>query len=193
MAKRETIVAKQYARALFEAVQPSELDALERALTVFVNAWNERDELRSALKNPAVPVAERISAVGDLADLIVRVAPSGEGNTGLNPSAFKNFLSVLMENNRLDVAPQILESFSAQLAALKKILAVSIESAFALSANEQEELSTKLTGQFGSLAKVAWTVNEELIGGLRIRSGDKLLDGSVDGALRRLEQELSLN
>jgi len=182
MAKRMTVIANRYARALFAAADHAQLDVIESSLTAFVSLWNEHAGLRAALKNPAVPAAQRLQVVADLATLIRSES-----------QILKNFLLILMDKNRIELAPLILSAFSKQVAAFKRWLSVEVESAFPLSAEEQNELNARLSREFGSMANVSWSVNQGLIGGLRIRIGDKLLDSSIEGRLRRLEQVLSNN
>jgi len=66
-----------------------------------------------------------------------------------------------------------------------------VTSALPLSSEEAQKIEKGLQGQLGSEAKVEFRVNPSILGGLVVRVGDKVIDGSVSGKLAALEQSLS--
>ena len=66
-----------------------------------------------------------------------------------------------------------------------------VTSALPLSAEEAQRIEKGLHEQLGSEAKVEFRVNPAILGGLVVRVGDKVIDGSVSGKLAALEQSLS--
>ena len=66
-----------------------------------------------------------------------------------------------------------------------------VTSALPLSADETQRIEKNLRDQLGSDAEVEFKVNPAILGGLVVRVGDKVVDGSVSGKLTSLEQSLS--
>lgn len=63
---------------------------------------------------------------------------------------------------------------------------VTVESAVELDEASRAQLLAKLNSQYGPDLQIQYQINTALIGGLRIRVGDDVFDGSVDGRLKRL-------
>lgn len=143
------------------------------------DTWEKNSELRSALTNPAFNIEQRIDAAKQIA---LNIRPGDE--------KFSNFVCLLCESSRLNNLPLISDAFSGIVAELKKILALEVTSAFEISAAERESFTDRIQKEFGSLASVKWHLDPEIIGGLRVRAGDRLLDNSIKGALNRLENTL---
>jgi len=172
-------VAKRYARALFELCDLSKLDEMEAALQSFSKLWLDDLKLRSAMLNPAFPLNERLSALRDLATNI----KSGDKN-------FSNLLEILLQNKRLEVMPEISSAFSEMIDQIKKLLSLEVTSAFELPQDEKEKILKRVQTDCGSMASIVWKTDSEIIGGLKIKAGDKLLDGSVTGSLERFRNQL---
>lgn len=179
MAKVEHRVAKKYARALFELGEPSELETLETMLQDYAVVWADNLELQEVMANPSIAVAQKVEIIRDLAALHPE-----------NSEMFTNFLSVLVSGGRMPCIAAIGEIFSEMLAALKKQLALTVVSAFPLEAAEQEAIQKRAEEDYGSLVTISYEVDQELIGGLQVKAGDKLFDSSVKGSLQRIREEL---
>jgi F-type H+-transporting ATPase subunit delta len=66
-----------------------------------------------------------------------------------------------------------------------------VESPAALGAQMETELKNTLARRYGAGLQVSFHVNPALIGGLRIRVGSDVFDGTVSGRLKRLEESLA--
>ena len=66
-----------------------------------------------------------------------------------------------------------------------------VTSALPLSDDETKRIENGLKDQLGGDAEVEFKVNPAILGGLVVRVGDKVVDGSVSGKLTSLEQSLS--
>jgi F-type H+-transporting ATPase subunit delta len=183
MAKVEDRVAKRYARALLGLSQQSDPDAVKTALEALSKSWTENAELRNALQNPATPIDQRISVMKAIGQRLV-------GSSAVS-DVFVNFLSVLLINGRLRAIPQVAVFFKDMLDELKKVLALEVTSAFPLSESEKQDLQGRLQREYGRLASINWNVDREILGGLVIKYGDRLLDASVRGSLESLRTQLS--
>jgi len=88
----------------------------------------------------------------------------------------------------------ILQLFAQLLANYKKLLELEVTSAKDLSETERQELSQKIKSKMpADLAdgiSFDWKFDAEILGGLQVRVGDKLLDGSVSGAINKIARQL---
>lgn len=179
MSQADGKIAKRYARALFELCDQNNLESTHAALVAFKDLWENNKEMRDALKNPANPLPERHAALAKIAGRV----KSGDKH-------FENFLALLLDNGRLAAIASISATFAVMIDQLRKRLALEITSAFPIDAGEQKEIQDKIQRDFGSLASISWQVAPEILGGLRIKAGDRLLDSSVNGALENLKNTL---
>jgi F-type H+-transporting ATPase subunit delta len=90
-----------------------------------------------------------------------------------------NFVHVLAENQRLSVLPEIAATFEALKAEAEKTVNVVVDSAFELSATQQEKIIASMKKRMGREVKLTCNIKKELLGGVVIRAGDKVIDGSA--------------
>lgn len=173
-------LAKRYARALLELTPPGELEGLRDSLKELSAMWRGDAGFRSAIYNPAYSVQDRIASVLDIA---AKVRPGD--------AKFSNFLALSVQNGRMRLLPEVSDAFTEMVDELKKLLALEVTSAFEVGGDERANLGAAVQKEFGSLASIEWRVSKDLIGGLVIKSGDKLLDTSVRGALNRIKSQLT--
>ena len=104
---------------------------------------------------------------------------------------FTQFLSVLADNRRLAVLPEIAGLFDTMRADAEKVVKARVTSATALPAAELATIKAALVKRFGRDVEVETAVDESLIGGAVIDAGDVVIDGSLRGKLGRLQAALS--
>lgn len=179
MAKTGEKIAKRYARALFEMYPQARLEVISSALREIADLWNIDGDLRQTLRNPSYNIAERIMVARSIAELHL----AGD-------EQFSNFMGLLVDNGRIAALPVIERYFARFLAELKKILTLTVTSAFPLADEEKEGILEEIKQKHGVLASIEWCVEPDLIGGLKIQSGDQLYDRSIRGEMAQLEQEL---
>ncbi|MGB0514291.1 MAG: F0F1 ATP synthase subunit delta, partial [Wenzhouxiangellaceae bacterium] len=109
---------------------------------------------------------------------------------GGEDGAFQQFLKVLMHYRRLLLLPEIATQFEMLRRAREKRIKVNVTSAVELGTAQRESLAERLRERFGSDIEMETDVDEELIGGLIVRAGDKVIDASVRGRLRQLGRQL---
>ncbi|MHC4871084.1 MAG: ATP synthase F1 subunit delta [Planctomycetota bacterium] len=101
-----------------------------------------------------------------------------------------NLLNVLITKNRVGLVGRISDHYAKQTAEMKGIASVEVETAHNLSESERKGLLASLVSALGKEVELYVNTQEELIGGLRIRINDTLIDKSVSGNLSRLESRL---
>jgi F-type H+-transporting ATPase subunit delta len=172
-------IAKKYARALLGLYEIKDLEALQSAVQELADTFQSNAVLLKVLVNPAVALDARIAAVREICG---RIKPDDQ--------TFGNFVATLLQNKRINLIPQVTVVFSKMIDDLRRLLALDITSAFALPPDEQASWHDRLKGELGSLVKITWEVNQDIVGGLIIRVGDRVLDGSVKGSLEKIRSQL---
>ncbi len=103
----------------------------------------------------------------------------------------RNFVRVLVENQRLLLLPEITALYESLRAEAEKTVNVVVDSAFELSAAQQEKITSSLKARMGREIKLVCKVNKELLGGVVIRAGDKVIDGSARTRLGEMANALA--
>jgi F-type H+-transporting ATPase subunit delta len=110
--------------------------------------------------------------------------------TGKLSGDAENFVRVLAENGRLGLLPEIRVQFEALKNEREGVLEAQVDSAFELSAAQVADLVQRLEKKTGRKVKAKVQVDKDLIAGVRITLGDKVIDGSARAQLGALETAL---
>ena len=165
-------LARPYAKAAFAyASEQNATDAWSNALQLLSAAV--QDEAFSAyLNRPELTPAEQVG-------LFAKVL----GNE--QTEAVSNFLTLLADNGRLALLPEIDTEFEQLKSQNNNTVDVVIESAFPLDSVQEQKLAHALEKRLNSAVKITVEVNPALIAGVVIRAGDQVID---DSALSKLEK-----
>ncbi len=171
----QTSLAGRYASALFDlASEAGSVTAVETDLGALDNALSESEDLRNLTQNPQLSRKEQGSAIAGLAT-----------HLGLSDLTAK-FLGVLAQNRRLSHLPQIIQAFRTIAAAQRGEVTAQVSSAHALSDEQLEKLTKKLTAREGRSVTLNTTVDPDLLGGLVVTIGSQRIDGSIRTRLNSL-------
>jgi F-type H+-transporting ATPase subunit delta len=102
----------------------------------------------------------------------------------------ENLVRVLAENDRLELLPEIREQYEALRNEREGVVEAEVQSAFALSDAQVKDLVSRLEKKTGRKVRARVTLDKELIGGIRVVLGDKVIDGSARAQLGALENAL---
>ncbi len=176
MAESVTI-ARPYAEAVFRLAKeqktlPLWQDRLDRMALVAQDA-----EMQELIGNPKVSAAQ-------LAQLFLSLC--GEGKD----QELENFIQVLANNERLAVLPQVRDLYVTLKGAEEGVKEAVIESAYPLDDAQLNKLTSQLEAHFGSRLQPRVVVQPELIGGVKVMVGDRVLDASVRGKLEAVASAL---
>jgi F-type H+-transporting ATPase subunit delta len=97
-----------------------------------------------------------------------------------------NFIRLLAEKNRLAELPAIAELFKVARAEAEQMLTVQVTSAEPLKKAYQDKLVKALSKRLSRTVELQCEVDETLLGGVIVRAGDLVIDGSIRGKLSRL-------
>ena len=102
----------------------------------------------------------------------------------------ENFVRVLAENDRLALLPQIREQFEMLKDEREGVIEAEVQSAFELSDAQLKDIVQRLEKKTGRKIRARVALDRELIGGVKILLGDKVIDGSARAQLGALETAL---
>lgn len=167
-------LARPYAKAAFAfATEQQSTQSWSAALQLLSQAT--QDEAFSAyLQRPALTPREKVNAF---------VQVIGAENTSVSLS---NFLTLLAENDRLALLPQIATEYELLKSKNDNALDVVIESAFPLTQVQEQLLVDRLEKRFGKSVQATVRVNPQLIAGVVIRAGDQVIDDSAANKLEKM-------
>jgi F-type H+-transporting ATPase subunit delta len=174
---RRTTASRRYAEAAFElALRDDTVDAWERDLATAAQLVGD-ERVARIVDNPSRPFAERRKVLDDLL------------NRRIKPEA-RRLVALLAERGRLDLLPEIALEYGELLKRHRGIVTAIVTSAVPLTADESRALEERLRDMTGATIELEPRIDPALIGGLTVRIGDRLLDGSVRGRLERLREQL---
>ncbi|WP_251975838.1 F0F1 ATP synthase subunit delta [Salinicola avicenniae] len=179
MAESST-VARPYAKAAFEFARDHKaLQAWSQSLSLAAAAAGDADVSERILGNPRLTADDKIR-------LLLEVCGEGAFDEQVG-----NFLRLVGEKGRLAALPDIFEEFEVLRAQEEKRVDVTIVSAFELDDAQQNVLAEALKKRLNREISITTQVDRELLGGVILRTGDTVIDGSVRGRLQRLREALT--
>jgi ATP synthase F1 delta subunit len=171
-------IGQVYARALFQAaIEHDELDVVQEQLAIWADALGENKNLQTFFFSPRFSSAEKKEAVRKIID---------GGN-----ERFLNFLELLAERHRLPATFRIRRSFDELWREEHKMLPVEVTSAIELDEGLVSSIGERIETQTGRRIELTSRVDPDIIGGIVLRVGNKVLDASVQGRLQRLRRQLA--
>ena len=178
MAETSTI-ARPYAKAAFEhAVAKDALDEWSGMLARVAQVVGDDDMRAQVLGNPKLSSAQK-------ADVVVDVCGDAVNDD------LKNFVRLVGQKGRLAALGAIAEQFEVLKAQQEKRVEVEIVSAFPLAEAQEQSLASALAKRLNREISITTQVDKTLLGGVILRAGDTVIDGSVRGRLNRLQEALS--
>ena len=171
-------LARPYAKAAFEyAHAANELQAWSEMLALAA-AVAQQSGMNAYLNSPNFTTQEKAKTFLDVC---------GDELNGV----VQNLVSILAENQRLQLLPEVLHLFELFKANQQKSIDVNVATAFELSSDEQDKLAKALSAKLDREIKVESTVDKTLLGGAIVRAGDMIIDGSVRGRLAKLAEAMN--
>jgi F-type H+-transporting ATPase subunit delta len=122
----------------------------------------------------------------DLADLILQI-----GGEMLNEEG-RNLVKLLVQNDRLPVLPEMLALYEQLKAEHQRVLTAHLRTAYPLQPAQQKTIADALKAKLGREITITTEEDPDLIGGVHIRAGDLVIDGSIRGHLQQLANELGI-
>ncbi len=174
-----TGIAARYATAIFElAKEGSALTALEADLDTLETALNDSADLRAVLSSPVYSREDLGKAISALSDKL-----------GLSATT-KGALGMMAQNRRLFALPQLIAELRRMIADEKGEITAEVTSATVLTKVQADQLAATLKANVGKTVKLNVAVDENLIGGLIVKVGSKMIDTSIRSKLAALQHSM---
>jgi F-type H+-transporting ATPase subunit delta len=177
----DQIVAKRYAKALFEvADQHNIVGQVEEELRALIMAIHEHPDLEKFLQHPNILASAKLESI------------KNAYRDGLS-DAVANTIGLLFERGREASLPALYEAYVKIANASQGQADAVVSSPFALDQKQSDEIA-KFFGQLtGKKIRLEHTVDPQLLGGIQVRIGDRLYDGSLKSKLSALQHKLMNN
>ena len=174
-------VAAPYAQALLSiAKSKNSTDELNQTAGEFLNLLNESSDLSQFLANP---IAEKEAKRG----VINKVLGDGANQQ------MKNFMMLLVDKGRIALVQPILEEFRSLVREMNQTVLAEVISAVELTDEQKETVRQKVQGMTDAKSvELSTQVDSDLIGGVIVKIGSKVLDASIRGQLRRISLQLGV-
>ncbi len=169
--------ARRYAEAAFAIAQQDDTVGAWLSGLQAIAAALADERMALVVGNPTLPIGGR----RDVLRQALEKAPE--------PKVL-NLISLLLERRRIELLPQIVEEFQRLVDARDGVVRAVATTAAPLRPEELRALRERLASMTGRTVELTTDVDPQLLGGIVVRLGDRLLDGSVRGRLERLRSQL---
>jgi F-type H+-transporting ATPase subunit delta len=170
-------VARPYAEAVFRLADAAGALAKWSEMLAELAQVSADARVRAAVANPKLTDAQ-------VAGLFISIL------SGKLTGDAENFVRVLAENGRLNLLPEMRQQYEALKNEREGVVEAEVQSAFELSEAQLADLVQRLEKKTGRKVRAHVSVDRELIGGVKIVLGDKVIDGSARAQLGALETAL---
>lgn len=173
-----SMVARRYALALFQLVKEQELiDTVEEELRVVKEVFFGNEDLRAVLESPKISREKKKEILSS-------------AFASVNPLVL-NTLMLLVDRHRENEIMDVASEFSELANEERGIEAANVYSVRPLTDEERNALSVSFAKKIGKKSlQIENFVESDLLGGIKVRIGNRIFDGSLRGKLDRLERTL---
>jgi F-type H+-transporting ATPase subunit delta len=173
-------ISRRYAQAIFAiAEEQNQIEEYARDLETVIQLIESNEDLKSLIYGRLVP----LNAKKEVASRIFE---------GINPMV-ANFISVVLDKSRENYLVAILDVFNELVAEKNMIMQAQVRTAAPLTEEQVSSLEERLSQVTGRNIKAKVLVEPSLLGGISVRIGDILYDGSILKQLSLLKEHLQQN
>lgn len=172
------LVDKRYAEALVDVAEKNNsLETTQVELRVFAQMYSQQPEFRRFFNAPEIGNKEKKDALKKIFN---------DSNSIVLP-----FLQLLLDKGRINNLPGIFREYVDIADKRKNVLHLHIKTAVAIDEAQLEKIKEKYKAEYNAAKdKTTITVDPELIGGIVVQIGDRVIDGSIKGRLKGLKEAI---
>jgi F-type H+-transporting ATPase subunit delta len=176
---QDTIVAKRYAKALFElAKEQNKIAHVEEELKLIVSVLKEHSDYHKLIKHPGIGAVSKTALMKNVFE------------SRLSDITF-NTLLLLFDKGREDLLEPLVNYFVTIASDALGQAQATVYTPVALSEIELGHIASTFSKLTGKQIRVESVLDKSLLGGIKVRIGDRLYDGSLSGKLERLKNTLN--
>jgi F-type H+-transporting ATPase subunit delta len=173
------LVAKTYAGALFEvAVEMNQIDQFGEQLTFMMDTFKEYPAFYELYKTPQISKVEKSKITGD----VFKDKLSLE---------IMNFIKILLDKRRTSSFEEIVDEYQRLANEHNNIVQAVAVTAIPLRDEDKSKLEEKLSKMTGKNVKLTNEIDPSIIGGILIKMGDKVIDGTIQSRLSELQENFA--
>ena len=173
----------RYAFALFELVQEEgneeNLIKINDQLSMIGDAIRSSEEMQRLIDSPIFSSSEKFSAMQS----VLKIFKISE--------IVENFIGVLCTNKRLFVLPDVIDAYKIFLNQLKGRVNAKVISSSKLTAEQEREIKFILQSRFSKDVEMDIEIDEDILGGLIIKIGSKMIDASLLSRLKSMQSMMN--
>lgn len=173
-----SVIAKRYAKALFElGEEKSILDKIEKDLKIVHDTFSQDDQLNHFYNNPRVSMEQKKQLTKDLFKKLSKET--------------LNTLLLLIDKKRISLVSEIFHSFVDMKNIANGIAEADVYSVRELNKKEMKQIQEMFQEMLNiNTLRLNNIVDPAILGGIKLRIGNKIYDGTIQSQLKRLEQNL---
>ncbi len=177
----EGSLARRYSQALFEiASEQASMEPVENDLRELTKFVEENAEVKDALLHPHI--SDKIKK-----DIMAELMRDDIGELT------RRFFFFLIDRKRESLLPDIQREFSLKVDEARQVVEAKVASAIELTNAQLDDITKAVKKMTGKDVRIVSKVQPELIGGVMIQVGDRVIDGTIAHALDRMRLELRRN
>jgi F-type H+-transporting ATPase subunit delta len=170
-------LARPYASAAYKRAKETGTTEQWSQKLSFLSAVLTDNRINASANNPKVSKARLLVLMLDICE-------------GQIDQEGINFLKLLVQNSRLTLMAAISKIFEALKAEDEGYVEVEVSTAYAFSTEAKKDFAEKLAKTLNKKVHMNVNVDKSLIGGVLVRAGDKVIDGSIKGQLQHMQKAL---
>lgn len=173
---REAVVAGRYAKALYEiAAQEGRTLEVEQEIRALVHAFHDDKDIQKFISSPNISEAAKWEALeaaleGKLSKPVV------------------SLVKLLVERGRTGILPELLNRYIKITGDAFGLATAIVYTTYPLNEEEKSAIADEFGAMVNKKIRVLNEIDKDLLGGMKVRIGDTLYDGSLAGKLERLEK-----
>lgn len=176
---QKALVAKRYAKALYEIANQEQITSLvEQELKALVQVITQDSEVQNFIASPNISEKTKLESI--------HTALQGKVSQPVI-----NMIGLLIERGRMEILPELSESFVKIAGKAIGMADALVYTTYLLNDQEQQDVANEFGQLTHQTIRVQNVVDPSLLGGMKVIIGDTLYDGSLAGKLARLEKSFN--
>jgi len=173
-------LARRYSQALFEIASETSLDTVDNDLRELTKLVEENAEVKSVLLHPHISLSIKKS-------IMEKILGEDFGEVT------RHFFYLLIDRKRENLLPLIQHEFTRLADEARQVVEAKVASAIELSVSQLDNLKKAIKQMTGKDVRILSEVRADLIGGVLVQVGDRVIDGTIAHALKQMRVDLRRN